>query len=386
MSTLVTPTQLLALTDRIGLIYNRMVAGIDNGNQEAQSLLTDLAAQFTSDSNQENEWYPYVTAVYTPASGLNASGQSVGFGGLTVAPGSFGRGFGLLNRQSEFQTIFSSLLDNCIRPEIAKYGAAVNTAIVDLSSHAAYENGQTPFSELYSPDFASAYWYGYRMAKQLDAVSIPGGSGTIAYPPVFAPQGMQLATGTITAADTITLSNNSATNWPAANGYGAPSPANAGPGYDRGAWSSATAYNAGDAVSYNGGYYIAIQSGTNQNPATATAYWKQNTFGNNLYLGNVPMAQWFAPMKSAQAHVTTNINGTCALTVTAPAYDSSGLYHASRTFTATLDNDTAGTVAQLTPTVSGDRMAGVPTALAVAGTATAGVLNIETGTPERTIL
>jgi len=41
----------------------------------------------------------------------------------------------------------------------------------------------------------------------------------------------------------------------------------------QGAWSSATAYVANDVVSYNGSSYIAIQASTNQNPASATAYW-----------------------------------------------------------------------------------------------------------------
>lgn len=41
----------------------------------------------------------------------------------------------------------------------------------------------------------------------------------------------------------------------------------------QGAWSPATAYVANDLVSYNGSSYIAIQASTNQNPASATAYW-----------------------------------------------------------------------------------------------------------------
>lgn len=41
----------------------------------------------------------------------------------------------------------------------------------------------------------------------------------------------------------------------------------------RGTWSSATAYIANDVVTYNSNSYLAIQAGTNQNPASATAYW-----------------------------------------------------------------------------------------------------------------
>ena len=42
----------------------------------------------------------------------------------------------------------------------------------------------------------------------------------------------------------------------------------------KGAWNSATAYTKDDAVSHSGSSYICIQAGTNQNPATATAYWE----------------------------------------------------------------------------------------------------------------
>lgn len=40
-----------------------------------------------------------------------------------------------------------------------------------------------------------------------------------------------------------------------------------------GTWSSATTYAANDVVTLNGTSYAAIQASTNQNPATATAYW-----------------------------------------------------------------------------------------------------------------
>jgi hypothetical protein len=38
-------------------------------------------------------------------------------------------------------------------------------------------------------------------------------------------------------------------------------------------WSSSTAYAVGDQVLYNAVLYVAIQAGTNQNPATQTSYW-----------------------------------------------------------------------------------------------------------------
>lgn len=41
----------------------------------------------------------------------------------------------------------------------------------------------------------------------------------------------------------------------------------------RGAWSSGANYAVNDVVSLSGSSYLAIQAGTNQNPATQTAYW-----------------------------------------------------------------------------------------------------------------
>jgi hypothetical protein len=53
----------------------------------------------------------------------------------------------------------------------------------------------------------------------------------------------------------------------------------------RGAWSGLTAYVANDFVSYGNAGYIAIQSGTNQTPATATAYWNLVVTGGGLAIG-----------------------------------------------------------------------------------------------------
>lgn len=39
-------------------------------------------------------------------------------------------------------------------------------------------------------------------------------------------------------------------------------------------WSASQAYSTNDAVTYDGGLYMALQNSTNQNPATATSYWK----------------------------------------------------------------------------------------------------------------
>jgi hypothetical protein len=43
----------------------------------------------------------------------------------------------------------------------------------------------------------------------------------------------------------------------------------------KGAWNSGTAYVIDDVVSLSGSSYVCIQAGTNQNPASASAYWEQ---------------------------------------------------------------------------------------------------------------
>ena len=43
----------------------------------------------------------------------------------------------------------------------------------------------------------------------------------------------------------------------------------------KGPWSSGTTYAIDDVVSHSGSSYISIQAGSNQNPASASAYWQQ---------------------------------------------------------------------------------------------------------------
>ncbi|HVZ53230.1 MAG TPA: hypothetical protein VG986_14795, partial [Pseudolabrys sp.] len=49
----------------------------------------------------------------------------------------------------------------------------------------------------------------------------------------------------------------------------------------QGAWSSAKAYVVDDAVQYGGKSYVAIQAGTNNDPASATAFWSLLAAGPN---------------------------------------------------------------------------------------------------------
>ena len=43
----------------------------------------------------------------------------------------------------------------------------------------------------------------------------------------------------------------------------------------KGPWGSGTTYSVDDVVSHSGSSYISIQAGSNQNPASASAYWQQ---------------------------------------------------------------------------------------------------------------
>lgn len=92
----------------------------------------------------------------------------------------------------------------------------------------------------------------------------------------------------------------------------------------KGTWSSATAYIANDVVTYNSNSYLAIQAGTNQNPASATAYWM-------LLAAQGP---------AGTGDVTTNT----AQTITGKkTFDGSGVLSAK--FDNTLENNTVSATA-----------------------------------------
>jgi len=95
-----------------------------------------------------------------------------------------------------------------IRKQIQLYGSPVDARIVDIVSFAAYYNRSTPASLLFSPNFASAYWFGYSAARMLDAAS------------VFAPPQVPMAVVTITAGNTATFTD----TYPRANSYVNPPP------------------------------------------------------------------------------------------------------------------------------------------------------------------
>jgi len=439
---LITIAGLLALTDISGKMVPDLTLQTDVANLHARMIAAQVNTTFAGDPDQAYEWYPYARGLYQ-AVGLQvlATGAPANaiFGGGGVSGGSFGAGSGGFSRSAVFSNFFTwlegirgRLVTHAAQDGIsgiadagsfASYyntksrtitgatnatpiviasaahgfttgqqitiaGVVGNTAangawsitVVDADhfslsgsvGNGAYTSGGTavnPFACLFSPDFASAWWYAY--GKQLDPST------------VFAPAGIVMAHFAITGSGTGTLSNNAATNWPAANGYTVPAPSNTGGSgtTDAGIWNSATAYTMGPpipVVLYNGAWYVAVAGSTNVTPGTDPTKWTPCTFGNNLYLGSMPMAQAFAACKTPAVKITTTINNAASVTVTAP--NQMGV---SKTWTATIDNAIAGTVINLTPANPGDRINGAPTAITVSGPATAGALDVVT-TAERT--
>jgi hypothetical protein len=318
MSTLITTTNLLTETDAIGKIYAAVVAGIDTALVLAQTLATtEQGTIFAADLTQLLEWAPATQGMYGAGASASGSGAGSAFGSIGGfgGGGAFGSGTGALSRYAMMPMTLFAKLEN-MRKEIAKYGPAVDSSIVDLGTFAAWYNS-TPYTVLFSPTLAAAYFFVYGGARQLPAAS------------VFAPEAVVLSTATITGANTVSLV---AGALPQANGYGTPASTTDAAGYP-------------------------------------------------LYVGGQPSAQGFAPVKNLEALITTNINGTCALTVTA-----SKAGGGTDTWTGTLDNATIGTKIALTPGTGGHRAIAVPSAVAIAGTATAGAFAVQTGAAERAYL
>jgi len=128
--------------------------------------------------------------------------------------------------------------------------------------------------------------------------------------------------------------------------------------------------SSGFSVTYNGNCANQAMPLLTVNPASltgGTAFAYINVLGGQ---------QGYLPPALTTAVVTTTFNGTYSLTVNGAAIDSSGVYHAGpRTFTASLSSATSGTVVNLTPGTSGDRLVSV-TNLTTSGTATAGAANL----------
>ena len=103
-------------------------------------------------------------------------------------------------------------------------------------------------------------------------------------------------------------------------------------------------------------------------PAPTTDSW-----GNNLYVGGVPMAQGFAPCQKIEAIVSTSINGP--LTMTASALNQSS---SLSTWTGVLNNLGVGATVILTPSTSTNYCNSSISALSISGTASAGAFTIQT--------
>ena len=313
--TLIIPSILLPLADAVGKNAGIFLPAIDAANAAAKANATATYAAFTSDPTQGAAWYQGARTVYQSASGATgASGaaSSNAFGGGGLGGGSFGTGAGMLNRQSLLVGGWNGQLEVWRQQIRSNAVAAGLTGVTGLSSYGIYENGLTPFSCLFTPDFATLYWYAYNQGQMLDAST------------VFAPSNIVMAAYAVTGAGAGTLTAPAA-NFPSANGYVAPSPTT-------------------------------------------------DTYGNNVFIGGLPMAQGFAPTLAPAIKCTTNITGTGVVTVT--ALNQAG---ASRTWTATLTGlTTASAPLVLTPATAGDRMSGVPTAITIPAGVTAGAFTVIT--------
>jgi hypothetical protein len=134
----------------------------------------------------------------------------------------------------------------------------------------------------------------------------------------------------------------------------------------KGTWSSVTAYVVNDVVYYNGSSYISIQNGTNQNPATQTAYWNTVALAGSVS----SVAQSFTGGIVSVAGSPITSSGTLALTV---AGTSGGVpYFSSGTTWAT-----SSALASNALVVGGG--AGSPPATVTTGTGVVTALGVNTG-------
>ncbi|HXE63237.1 MAG TPA: hypothetical protein VN519_06825 [Bryobacteraceae bacterium] len=379
--TLITPASIITTYGDLSRLFTDLLTATDLANLHSQMVLSDLSAALAlTDPSQFGAHLPYAQGLTKSVGSITAAGApaNVTFGGAGVGGGSFGAGNGLYSRVGIFSGLFSFFEGE--RKAILTY-ATLNgiPSITNLTTYAQYYNnpsnpGGSAFQVLYNPNFAALYWNAYNQGQYLDP-SV-----------VFAPAGIILGHFAITGTNAGTISNNAATNWPSANGYSAPAPTNTGGQgtTDAGTWSSLTTYTVSSGVLtpvvlYNGVYYVAVATSTNVTPGTNPSYWVVNTFGNNRYLGGMPMPQAFAPILNPACSITTTINGTCVVTVT--ALNQNGVSH---TWTATISSATAGSIINLSPSTGGDRMNSAVTAVSIAGTATAGAFDIVT-TAERAL-
>jgi hypothetical protein len=374
---LISPANLLADLDVTGKVVTRLTQAIDLANLDLRMVPAQLSSQLGAvDPTQFASLLQIWQGTYLAsgvssfsAAGASSTAFTGAFGGIGGG-GGFGVGTGLINRTSIFRS-FDALFTNLNNILRAYAKADGLTAITDINTYFAYYNGSA-YTYLCSPDLASLYWWAFGSGTQQLSKDI-----------VFAPAGIVLCHFAITGVGAGTLSNNAATNWPSANGYSTPAPTTTGGTgtYDAGDWDAGTAYTMGPpipVVQSGGSYWVAVASSTGVTPGTNPAKWVACTFGNPVYVGGMPMAQAFAPIAVPAVKVTTNINGTCTVTVTA-----SNQAGTSHTWSCNADNATAGTIINLTPGTGGDRMNAVPSVVAVAGTATAGAFDIVT-TAERT--
>jgi hypothetical protein len=417
MASLLPVGTVLDATNGTGVCYKNLIRSgnaLDIANAIAQGILSTLAADLaTTDPAHFAALTPFVTGIYGTAPGSISTSP---FGAVSgIGPGSFGTGQGLLNRTSILNGAFFAWIE-ALRKDMATYGAIYS--IVDLSTYAAYQNALTAYSCLYTPDFATLFWYAYNLAQQ------------VAGPAVFAPSGIVMAAFEVTGSDAGVLTPGS---FPSVNGYSlAPLAVNCGVITITGADTVSTSGFTGtgsNAVAYvstaisGGSGSTATLTVTDSNGNTFTANVSAlaagsqaaftstkagtpmatpvsvalsgtatggvvrivsggptyDTYGNQVWIGGLPMAQGFAPNHSPTVYVSSTTNGTAVLTITAP--NQNGV---SVTWVTTITGGQS--TGYSTPVIVGagtawasDRMSGAPTNITVSGAVTSGSVQVLSG-------
>ena len=254
--TLVSTAILLPQADALGKYAMVFLGAVDVANAAAKAQAASIYSAFSADPTQGTAWYQGASTVYQGAAtsaGASGAASTNAFGGGGLGGGTFGLGSGMLNRGSIAVGVWNGELETWRAQIRSNAQAAGITSVTGLSSYGIYKNGLSAFSCLFSPDFASTFWYAYNQGQKLDAST------------VYAPSGIVMASFTVTGAGAGTRT---AGNFPTSNDYTSPAPTT-------------------------------------------------DSYGNSVYVGGLPMAQGFAPTLAPQIKVTTVITGTGAATVTA---------------------------------------------------------------------
>lgn len=150
---LLTPQQVIAITDKAALVYNTL-----------DPLLGDGSAGTTA-SYYASRLLGYVV-------GLDGTYYGLGdhYKIANVSPGAQ-TFFDSLCSETFWRNAVSALM-NGLNSNFARYGPYVSADITNIDSYATYYNTTTPFSMLYSSSFARLYWYWRGKSAMLSGTNV----------------------------------------------------------------------------------------------------------------------------------------------------------------------------------------------------------------------